>query len=61
MLASDLPFRALPIRRDAFIGQMASVVGDVDGDGRVEVAMGGYSGDRGAVNSGSVALLELPE
>ena len=61
VLASDLPFRAVPTRRDAFLGQRAEVVGDVDGDGRVDVAIGGYSGDRGAVNSGSVALLGVPE
>jgi hypothetical protein len=61
MLASDLPFRAIPTRRDAFLGQRAEVVGDVDGDGWIDIAVGGYSGDRGAANSGSVGLLTVPQ
>lgn len=59
-LALDLPYRAVPVRRDAFLGQRVRVVGDVDGDGRTDVAIGGYSGDRGALNTGSVALLPVP-
>ena len=58
--ALELPYRAVPVRRDAFLGQRVRVVGDVDGDGRTDVAIGGYSGDRGALNTGSVALLPVP-
>ena len=60
-ITSELPYRAIPVRRDAFLGQRVRMVGDVDGDGRSDIALGSYSGDRGALNTGSVALLPVPE
>jgi hypothetical protein len=61
LLATDFVLQAIPQRADSFLGQRARAVGDVDGDGRDDIALGGFDGDEGASNSGSVALLTIPE
>ena len=41
-------------------GTRARVVGDVDGDGRTDIAISGPDGDRDGDNTGSVTLLPVP-
>lgn len=61
LLVADLPLTAVSTRPTSGFGYRAAAVGELDGDGTLWLALGGWDDDSGGTDAGAVAVIPVPK